>query len=107
MILEHLADLMKEDAGLRWGALIILHFRFPLPSSPEENLTLGKERPQHGSETRDPGGRPEQRAPGRVRDQVQVDNGRDEISNTVSLLDNAAGDPTNLYRDVLEGSGGG
>ena len=107
MVLEHLTDLVEEDAGLGLCALIILRFCLPLPSSAEEDLTLGKKRSQRGSEGRDTGRGPEQRAPGRVREEVQVDNGGDEVSDGVSLLDNAASDTTDLDGDVLKSSGGG
>ena len=50
---------------------------------------------------------PEERAPGGLGDEVQVDESGDEVTDGVSLLHYTAGETMSLDRKVLEGSGGG
>ena len=50
-ILEHLPDLVEEDARFRLGGFISIKFRLALSLSAEEEFTFGKERSQYCSES--------------------------------------------------------
>ena len=77
-----------------------------MPSA-DEDFALGKENSQDGGKGRNTRTGPEQRTPTGVRNEVQVDDGGDEVSDSVSLLHNTAGETTSLDREVLKGSRGG
>jgi hypothetical protein len=87
------------------GRLIELNLL--LSSSAEEDFALGKKSSRHGGKGRDTGSSPEQCAPGGVWDKVQVDDSGNEVSDSVSLLEDTASKTTSLDRDVFEGGGGG
>ena len=70
MILEHLPDLMEEDARLRPAGLLGIGFSLLVSSSTKENFALWKETPQHCSTSRDAGTSPELVAPGGVSNEV-------------------------------------
>ena len=57
MVLEHLPNLMEEDACSRLGRF--LNFGFLLSSSAEEDFALGEKCSKHSCEGRDTGGGPE------------------------------------------------
>ena len=69
----------------------------------DEDFALGKENSQDGGKGRNTRTGPEQRTPTGVRNEVQVDDGGDEVSDSVSLLHNTAGETTSLDREILEG----
>ena len=77
-----------------------------MPSA-DEDFALGKENSQHGGKGRNTRPGPEQRTPAGVRNEVQVDDGGDEVSDSVSLLHNTASETTSLDREVLKGGRGG
>lgn len=105
MVLEHLLNLVEEDARpcLTWP----IGFSLLLSSSTEEDFALGKKSSKHGGKSRDTGSGPEQCTPGCVWNEVEVDDGGNEVSNGVSLLNDATSDTTSLDGDILEGGGGG
>jgi len=100
MVLEHLPDLMEEDACLGLGGL--LGIVLPLFSSTDEDTALGKESPQHGGKSGDSSSSPEQRTPGGMRNKVQVYDSGDEVSDSVSLLHNSASETASLDGEVFE-----
>lgn len=106
MVLEHLPDLVEEDACLRL-AIGSLGLILPLLSSAEEDLTLRKGEAQQSGEARNSGASPELFTPAGPRDEVQINDSGDEVSTGVSLLHNSAGKATSLDREVLKGRGRG
>lgn len=105
MLLEHLLDLVEEDAGL--GLSGLLGVVLPRFLSAEEEFAFGEKSTQKAGESGDTGTGPEEGAPGGVGDEVQVHDGGDEVADGVTLLQDAAGETTGLDGQVLEGGGGG
>ena len=104
MVLEHLFDLVEEDAGLGLGGLDgVLPL---LLASTEEDVAFGKKGAQDGSKSRDTGSSPEECAPRGFGNEVEVYDGGDEVTDGVTLLHDAAGKTTSLDREVLEGGCG-
>ena len=75
--------------------------------STEEDFTLWEKSSNETGESGNTRASPEERAPSGVGDEVQVDEGGDEVADSVSLLHHTAGNTTGLDGKVLEGSGGG
>lgn len=73
----------------------------------EEDFALGQKSTNETGEGGNTCASPEERAPGGLGDEVQVDESGDEVTDGVSLLHYTAGETTSLDRKVLEGSGGG
>ena len=69
-------------------------------------MALGKGDSQQGSEAGDPGTCPELFTPTGVRDEVQIDNGGDEVSSSVSLLEDSTSKTTSFDGKVFESSSG-
>ena len=99
MVLEHLFDFVEEDTGLGLGGLCGV-IPLLLPST-EEDFAFGKKGAQGGSKDRDTGSGPEECAPGGVGNEVEVDDCGDEVADSVSLLEDAAGKTTGLDGEVL------
>jgi len=103
MVLEHLADFVEEDAGLGLGGL--LGGILPLLVSTEKDFALGKKGAQHASKCRDAGPSKKERTPRCVGNEVEVNDSGDEVTNSISLLHDTAGETASLDRKVLECSG--
>lgn len=68
MVLEHLLDLVQEDAGLGLGGFLgVVQF---LLLGTEEDFAFGKEGTQGSSESGNTGASPEKGTPSSVRDEV-------------------------------------
>ena len=85
MVLEHLLDLVEEDACLGLGGLLDL-LSLPLPLSAEEDFALGEDSSQATSESGDTGTGPEEGTPRGFWNEVQVDDCGDEVTCSVPLL---------------------
>ena len=105
MLLEHLFDLVEEDAGLGLGWLLVVVL--PLSGSTEENFAFGKKGSQGTGESGNAGTSPEESTPSSVRDEVQVDDCGDEVTCCITLLQDTAGETTSLYGKVFKSGGGG
>jgi hypothetical protein len=104
MVLEHLFDFVEEDAGLGLSGLDGV-VPLLLPGT-KEDLAFWKKSAQDGGESGDTGCSPEECTPSGVGNEVEVDYGGDEVTDSVSLLHEAAGKTTSLDGEVLEGGGG-
>jgi len=99
MVLEHLLDFVEEDAGLGLGRLDgVIPLLF---SSTKEDITFGKKGAQDGSKGRDTGSGPEECTPCGVGNEVEVDDGGDEVADSVPLLEDAASKTTSLDGEIL------
>ena len=105
MLLEHLLDLVQEDSGFGTGGLSGVVP--PFFSSTDEDLAFGEKSAQDGAEGGDAGGGPEESTPGGVGNEVEVDDGGNEVTDGVTLLEDTAGKTTSLDGKVLKGGGGG
>ena len=104
MVLEHLLDLVKEYSGLGLSGLFGIVLLLGL--SAEEDLTLWKKSTEDTSESGDTSTGPEDRTPSGLWDEIQVDEGSDEITAGITLLQDTAGKTAHLDRKILEGCGG-
>ena len=105
VLLEHLLDLVQEDFCLGSGGLVGVVP--PFFSSADKDLAFGEKSAQDGGKGRDAGSGPEESTPGGVGNEVEVDDGGDEVADGITLLEDAASKPTSLDGKVLEGGGGG
>ena len=104
VVLEHLFDFMEEDASLGPGGVDGV---VPLLlSSTDEDVAFGKKSAQESGKGRDAGSSPEESTPSGFGNEVEVDDGGDEVTYGVTLLHDAAGKATSLYGEVLEGGCG-
>ena len=104
MSLQHLPCLVHEDLRLVRRRLALR----PLDLlRAQEDGALGEKRADGGSEERDAGRRPEEGAParGNVRDEAEVDASGEQITDSVTLLQDTRPKPTRLDGKVLEGGG--
>ena len=105
VLLEHLFDLVQEDLGLGPGGLFGIVP--PFFSSADEDLAFGEKSAQDGAEGGDASSGPEESTPGGFGNEIEVDDGGDEVADGVTLLEDTASKPTSLDWKVLEGGGGG
>ena len=104
MVLEHLLDFVEEDGGLGpsgLGGIILLL----LPST-DEDFAFGKKSAQESSESRDTSSSPEKCTPCGFRHEVEVNEGGNEVTDSITLLHDTASKAASLDREVLEGGGG-
>ena len=106
MLLKHLTGLVQEDLGLVRGGVAAGE---GLSSSTNEELTLWEEGADDSREGRDTSGAPEERAPANrdLWDEVEVDDGGDEVANGITLLENTGRETARLYRQVFKRGRGG
>ena len=105
MVLEHLLDLVEEDAGL--GLCGLLGVVLLLLLGTKEDFALRKKGSQGTGESGNAGAGPEEGAPTGVGDEIKVYDGSDEVADGITLLHDTTGKTATLDGEVLEGGGGG
>jgi len=98
---------VDKDACRRFGGFIAIELELFLSSSTKKHFAFWKESSEHGNKGGDTGGGPEKCTPGRVRDEVQIDDSGDDGTNSIPLLGNTATNATSLDGNVFEGGGRG
>lgn len=105
MLLEHLLDLVQEDFGFGTGRVSgVVPSLF---SSTDEDLTFGEKSAQDCAKGGDAGSGPEETTPCGLGNEVEVDDGGDEVTDGIALLEDTTGKTTGLDGEVLKGGGGG